>query len=367
MVSNHLCEYFATVADGIVDTSAVDDKVLATHPSVQNITQKMTGYQGFQFQNLQSFEVEKALQNVNVRKSTGWDGIPPMALKLGATELTNPLTSLFNSCITLGEWPLGWKRGEWTPVLKKEDPHEKGNYRPITVQVAVNKLFEQLLSKQLSYGFSNKLCDKLTAYRRNNSCETALLSLTENWKFALDEHNIVGVLSTDMSKAFNSLYHPLTLAKLKAYGVEERSLRLMGSYFTDRYNRVKLGSVVSEWQRVTRGCPQGSAFGPLIWNIFQNDLTYTVDANMNMYADDHQFYVVRSTLSDVHDDLAVCAESASSWYRANLLKGNLDKYQTMAFGCGKESMDSIMIDNHEVRSTECLKLLAVCIDNNQSF
>ena len=80
---------------------------------------------------------------------------------------------------------------------------------------------------------------------------------------------------------------------------------------------VKLGSVVSEWQRVTRGCPQGSAFGPLIWNIFQNDLTYTVDVNMNMYADDHQFYVVRSTLSDVHDDLAVCAESASSWYRAN--------------------------------------------------
>ncbi|XP_073234675.1 uncharacterized protein [Porites lutea] len=160
-----------------------------------------------------------------------------------------------------------------------------------------------------------------------------------------------------MSKAFDSLYHPLTLAKLKAYGVEERSLRLMGSYFTDRYNRVKLGSVVSEWQRVTRGCPQGSAFGPLIWNTFQNDLTYTVDANMNMYADDHQFYVVRSTLSDVHDDLAVCAESASSWYRANLPKGNLDKYQTMALGCGRKSMDSIMIDNHEVRSTECLKLL----------
>ena len=52
----------------------------------------MTGYQGFQFQNLQSFQVEKALQNLNVRKSNGRDGIPPMALKLGATELTNPLT-----------------------------------------------------------------------------------------------------------------------------------------------------------------------------------------------------------------------------------------------------------------------------------
>ena len=75
------------------------------------------------------------------------------------------------------------------------------------------------------------------------------MSLTEIWKFALDEHNVVGVLSTDISKAFDSLYHPFTLAKLKAYDVEERSLRLMGSYFTDLYNRVKLGSVVSEWQR----------------------------------------------------------------------------------------------------------------------
>ena len=65
-VSNHLCEYFATADDGIGDTSAVDDKVLAAHPSVQNIRQNITGYQGFQFQNLQSFEVEKVLQNLNV-------------------------------------------------------------------------------------------------------------------------------------------------------------------------------------------------------------------------------------------------------------------------------------------------------------
>ena len=70
--------------------------------------------------------------------------------------------------------------------FKKEDPHEMGNYRPITVQVIVNKFFEQLLSKQLSYGFNNKLSDKLTAYRKSNSCETALLALTENWKLALD-------------------------------------------------------------------------------------------------------------------------------------------------------------------------------------
>ena len=114
-------------------------------------------------------------------------------------------------------------------LIETPDPHEKRNYRPITVKVTVNKIFEKLLSRQLSYGFNNKLCDRLTAYRKNNSCETALLSLTENWKLVLDEHKVVGVLSTDMSKAFDSLYHPLTLARLRASGVEESSLRLMGS------------------------------------------------------------------------------------------------------------------------------------------
>ena len=46
-------------------------------------------------------------------------------------------------------------------------------------------------------------------------------------------------------------------------------------------------------------------------------LKVLINANMNMYADDHQFYANGSTLTDVHDDLVVCAELASSWYRAN--------------------------------------------------
>ena len=57
---------------------------------------------------------------------------------------------------------------------------------------------------------------------------------------------------------------------------------LNDSYFTDRHCRVKLGSVVSEWEKVSRGCPQESAFGPLLWNIYQNDLTYDISVDLNM-------------------------------------------------------------------------------------
>ena len=81
-------------------------------------------------------------------------------------------------------------------------------------------------------------------------------------------------------------------AKLKANGVGDNNVKLLHSYFTDRYHRVKLGPVVSEWEKVSRGCPQGSAFGPLLWNIYQNDLTYDIDVNLNMHGDDHQFYAM---------------------------------------------------------------------------
>ena len=67
----------------------------------------------------------------------------------------------------------------------------------------------------------------------------------------------------------------------------------MRSFFENRQNRVKLNDITSEWKKMERGCPQGSSFGPLLWNLFQNDLSLHIkDANLTMYADDHQLYVM---------------------------------------------------------------------------
>ena len=169
-----------------------------------------------------------------------------------------------------------------------------------------------------------------------------------------------------MSNAFAFLYQPLMLAKLKAYGVGDNSVKLLYSYFTDRYHRVKLGPVVSEWE-VSRGCPQGSAFGPLLWNIYQNDLAYDIDVNLNMHADDHQLYAMGSDMEIVNANLTHSAKVAPEWYTSNFIKGNLDKYRVLLLGSKPGNNINVVIDNEVVVSTDCLKLLGVSIDRHLRF
>ena len=141
--------------------------------------------------------------------------------KLASTGIADSLTMLFNTSIDSGKWPHAWKRGEWCPVFKKDDPLNEMNYRPVTLLSTVDKVYEQLLSGQVCQHFDNVFGPSISAYRKMHSCEITIIRLTEEWKLVMDNKQVVGVLSTDMSKAFDSLESSLLINKLKAYGFSE--------------------------------------------------------------------------------------------------------------------------------------------------
>ena len=173
-----------------------------------------------------------------------------------------------------------------------------------------------------------------------------------------------------MSKAFDSLYPPLLINKLKAYGFSDNSLALMRSYFTNRKNRVKISQqIASDWCTTKRGCPQGSAFGPLLWNVFQNDLHLTTEENkLFMYADDHQLFSVAKSAKEVEHTLNEGGNNISDWYNNNLLQGNFSKYQAMSLGprnCTKDLQ--IKINDTVVEKKSEIMLLGVTLDYQLTF
>ena len=123
-----------------------------------------------------------------------------------------------------------------------------------------------------------------------NSTQHALINLINKWHSYLDNSGVVGIILTDLSKAFDCLPHEPVLSKLHAYRVDIKSLKFLQDYLSNRTQRVKLDSTFSLWLKILLGVPQVSILGPLLFNIFLNDMLWFVEkTDICNFADDNTY------------------------------------------------------------------------------
>ena len=83
-----------------------------------------------------------------------------------------------------------------------------------------------------------------------------------------------------------TLNHNLLVAKLGPYGFNTKALYYIKSYLDNRKQRVLVNSNFSSWQEIIAEVPQGSILGPLLFNIFVNDIFPFVSSfKLSNYAD----------------------------------------------------------------------------------
>ena len=339
----------------------------SSHPSVLAIKAKHRQENCFEFAKITKDTMVQEIMALNSRKKVS-GSIPIKTLQLAADICAPVLTDCFNSTIvsTL-QFPDKLKLADIVPVHKKGSTTTKSNYRPISLLPTVAKVFERLIAKQIAAFVEGSLSKYLCGFRKGYSPQYALINMLRKWQACLNNSGKVGAILMDLSKAFDCLPHDLLIAKMAAYGFGRKSLQLFSSYLRNRMHRVFIGSSFSEWLKILIGVPQGSVLGPILFNIFINDLfLLTLGSDICNFADDNTLYACDTSIDNVLRRLEEDVIKVSGWFKYNGMVANPDKFQVLFPG----STENIVINigtSLTIESKENVKLLGITIDRKLSF
>ena len=152
--------------------------------------------------------------------------VPMMILKQCTDSCLTPLTDLINND---QNWPVELGSVSITPAHKKLSTTDKGNYCPISVLPSISKIYEKLLYEQLSDFMKDKQSPFLCGFRKQHSTQHALIRIIEKWKKCMDDSGTIVAVLMNLSKAYYCIPHDLLIAKLHAYGVHIKTLKLFFS------------------------------------------------------------------------------------------------------------------------------------------
>ena len=368
-------KYFSNIASTIGFSDTIDTASCAidkhrAHPSVIKIKGKFSEkMDSFNFTPVSYDVIKRKMKDINIRKATGYDRIPGKLLRLAHSELSIPLTNLINNCIARNSFPGNMKCAELSPVFKKGDNLAKTNYRPVSVLTTISKLYESVLNDQMYAYFIAIFNDFLCAFRHGYSCQSLLVKVIDDWKISLDQNKVVGALFMDLSKAFDCLPHGLLVAKAHAYGASLSACELLSSYLSYRKQRVKIGDIKSDWETLEKGVPQGSILGPLLFNIFINDLFMFMEKCMLYnYADDNSMSKASRHLDEVLQCLQHDGDIAIKWFSDNGMQANPGKFQFMVISPTPLPEQTLILnDTTTITSENHVKILGVTVDDKLTF
>lgn len=370
-IANSFNLFFTSIkSTSTVDLNEAKKRIFSNFQKLKN---KLNFDKTFKFRRVTVKEVEHHLSNMSSSCSPGYNGFHPKVLKL-SKSLIPIYTDIFNSCIDLAIVPRDWKYGILTALFKKGDPMDLNNYRGITVLPMLAKLFEKLLSEQITLYFVNNkfFYSGQHGFRKGHSCETALQELLSDMNVARDQKQIIMLLFIDFRKAFDTVDSDLLINKLGQYGFDHSSIALLRSYFSDRRQVIKKMDVNQVNQcpplPVTLGVPQGSCLGPLFFLIFINDLPFLLDLSAKLFADDTTLYRIGNDINQLQKEFSDRAKVMMDWCSDNRIDINWSKTFAMFVTNRRVHIpDEIAISDVKVKVVSTFKLLGIMIDNKLSF
>lgn len=301
-------------------------------------------------------------------KAAGPDNIPNSFIKHCIQGLIEPLYLIFNKSLNEGYFPKTWKMAHVVPIFKSGNKNIVENYRPISKLCIIAKLFESIIFDFLYSDVRNILNVEQHGFMKKRSVDSNLFIYTEYILKNMNSRIQVDAIYTDFSKAFDKIDHTILLEKLAGVGVYGSLLKWFDSYVTDRLQAVTIGDFTSSYTCATSGVPQGSHLGPLLFNIYINDISKCFQfSRFLMYADDLKIF---HSISNNNDSLLLQNDlhSLFAYCEENKLFLNFSKCHHITFSRNINTLyTSYKLSNHKLLSVSEVKDLGITYDSKLLF
>ena len=218
-------------------------------------------------------EIGKCIRRLKTGKSTGPDLISNEIIKFSSAVTCKAITKLFNLILDSGKYPSSWRKSFIILIHKSGDKLNMNNYRGISLQNCIAKLFSTALNFRLIEFYEDKFAIEQFGFRVNHRTTDSIFILKSLiTKYLTKKKSKIYACFVDLRRAFDTVWHEGLLYKLKESKIGKKMFDIIKDMYSCCQSAVKLDNEYSEFFEINKGVKQGDSLSPTLFNCFINDL-----------------------------------------------------------------------------------------------